>query len=41
MAFEIIEGLFAVIALIKRFAGRAAEFADEPGIVGVALGTFD
>jgi len=32
MAFKIIERFFAVITLIKRFAGSAAEFADAAGM---------
>ena len=36
MAFKIIEGLFAIVALIKRFAGGASKFTDAAGVVGVA-----
>lgn len=41
MAFEIIKGFFAIIALIQCLAGGAAEFTDQPGIGGMALGTFN
>ena len=38
MALKIIKGLFAIVALVKGFAGSAAKFADEFGIGGMALG---
>lgn len=41
MTFEIIKGLFAVIALIQGLTGGAAEFTDQPGIGGMALGAFN
>ena len=39
MAFEMIERLFAIVTLVKRFAGSGAEPADQPGIRGMAPGT--
>lgn len=41
MALEMIEGLLAVVTLVKGLAGGASEFADEAGIGGVALRAFD
>lgn len=41
MALEMIERLFAFVALIQCFTSRTAELADEPGIGGMALRAFD
>ena len=41
MALEIIKRLLTILAAIERFAGSAAEFADQGGIVGITPGTGD
>ena len=41
MTFEIIKGLFTIIALIQGLTGGAAEFTDQSGIGGMTLGAFN
>jgi len=39
MAFKMIEGLFAIVALVQCFAGGASELAQQLGVGGLALRT--
>ena len=37
MTLKIFKGLFAIVALVQRFAGSSAKPAHEHGIVGVTM----
>ena len=41
MAFEVIEGFFAILAFVERLAGCAAEFADQRSMKRIASRTLD
>jgi len=41
MALKVIEGLFTVLAPVERLTGRAAELADQAGMVRMTSGAGD
>lgn len=41
MAFKIVEGFFAFIALIKGFAGSRAKLTEQCGVMRMTAGTFN
>lgn len=41
MTFEIVKGLLAILAAIERFTSGAPKFADQAGMIGMAMGALN